>query len=526
MCPLLSPCSKVGSVPHRRMWGEERRRNHTGKFLGATKHQRYSICVESNGARASGRMKDGKRENEHQPRDVVSEPQSAYIHLPFCKKKCFYCDFPVIAVGQSKSDRKQYIDENMRLYVDTLCREMAATRRLNGKDAPLETVFFGGGTPSLISLNLLEHLLTVLEKRFGLSSDCEISIEADPGTFDASTLRSYKALGISRVSIGVQAFDDELLSVCGRAHDVTDAYRAIDAIHAADMTSWSLDLMSGLPGLTMKKWESSLNIALDTEAPHISTYDLQIEDGTPFARRYSPGVSPLPSDSLASEMYKTAQLILVSSGFEHYEVSNYAKKGHCCKHNMTYWTCRPYYGFGMGSASYLEGHRFSRPKRLNSYNKWIESIESQIEDEKDTKSHRVGRFSSAAEDRGEGMELDGMIPGSDTPAETDDDKLSDYIMLGLRLADGIDMTFIEDNFKNGDLVADRIIDALDEHIDRRTVILDYRESESDDYRQAQVPDASHKSRIWKARLMDPDGFLISNDIISDIFVALDEFKMQ
>jgi oxygen-independent coproporphyrinogen-3 oxidase len=200
-------------------------------------------------------------------------PRSAYVHLPFCKKKCLYCDFPVIAVGSRPGDER--VQESMTAYVDALCREVAATRRLNDAAAPLQTLFFGGGTPSLIPPALLERIISAVDRAFGLASDAEVSIEADPGTFTADQLRTYCTLGVTRVSVGVQAFDEELLRVCGRAHGLADAYRAIEAVHAAGMPSWSLDLMSGLPGLTEDGWQRSLAAAVDAAPPHISVYDLQ-----------------------------------------------------------------------------------------------------------------------------------------------------------------------------------------------------------------------------------------------------------
>jgi coproporphyrinogen III oxidase-like Fe-S oxidoreductase len=162
------------------------------------------------------------------------QPRSAYVHLPFCKKKCLYCDFPVVAVGV-RPDRRD-TDDLMSSYVDLICQEISFTAHLN-PSGPLQTVFFGGGTPSLLPPAQLERILTALDRAYGIAPGAEVSIEADPGTFDAARLRTYMSLGLTRFSVGVQSFEEELLRTCGRAHDVRDAYRAIEAMHAAGVPS-------------------------------------------------------------------------------------------------------------------------------------------------------------------------------------------------------------------------------------------------------------------------------------------------
>lgn len=477
-----------------------------------------------------------------------SEPFSAYVHLPFCKKKCFYCDFPVIAVGMRPDEFK--IQDTMTDYIDAICREIAATKRLNDS-GPLKTIFFGGGTPALTSPALLEQIFTHLDRSFGISTDAEISIETDPGAFTTSQLRSYQSLGVNRVSVGVQTFNDELLKVCGRAHDVSDVYRAIEAVYATDIKSWSLDLMSGLPGLTESTWEHSLYAALDAAPTHLSVYDLQIEEHTPFARQYRPGVAPLPTEETAAAMYGQASKILRNAGFEHYEVSNYATTGHRCAHNMVYWEGLPYYAFGMGAASYLEGRRFSRPRKLNAYLKWLkEEMEEKVAEGGNTGSSNSstagshGSGSSGKDKIEKGMPI---VPGLDTPRESVEDRLTDTIMLRLRLADGLDLRKISSEFADGDGIRNVILDSLVEHEQRGHVVF-IREGEeareekgkenegdsvsSDDRRHQQQRDMDKRGKgkrsgeIIKVKLTDPEGFVQSNDVISDVFVALDEIKKE
>ena len=434
-----------------------------------------------------------KASEEGETSDKVYAPaQSAYIHLPFCKKKCLYCDFPVIAIGTKERNYKNNMNSGDMVYgyVDALCREIEATAaaELVGchdrrTQVGLQTIYFGGGTPSLLPLILLEKIILSLESCFGIETGAEISIEADPGTFDADRLRSYKNLGITRASVGVQAFDDSLLELCGRSHTLYDVYRAVEDVHNADFSTWSLDLISGLPELTMATWEKNLLSLVDTEAPHSSIYDLQVEEGTPFARMYKPGVSPLPTDEDSARMYAAASVILRSAGYEHYEISSYAKPDHRCKHNLAYWDGKEYFAFGMGAASHRKRRRFSRPNRYHSYLRWVGSYEK-----------------ASREARSQGIELHPSIEA--VHEQKEEDILTDTIMLQMRKSDGLDLGKIETEYTNGTLLAQFILESVAQHIDEGYVEYD--------------------SETKSLRLTDPKGFLLSNDIISDIFAAIDK----
>lgn len=422
----------------------------------------------------------------------VSEPiSSAYIHLPFCKKKCLYCDFPVVALGgQGKTPEQYKNDTLMEAYIDAVCTEIELTPigHLNrGKDempeentGSLDTVYFGGGTPSLISMKSLERILALLERKYGINPDAEITIEADPGTFDDASLKSYMNLGIRRVSVGVQAFDEELLRICGRSHSLYDVYKAIEDVHAANIPSWSLDLISGLPHLTMERWEKSIMCAIDADPKHLSSYDLQVEPGTPFGKMYRAGVSPLPTDKEAADMYSRASYLFQNAGYEHYELSSYARPGHQCKHNGVYWNGQGYYAFGMGAASYIDKRRVTRPDKIYSYLKWVQSFEEQVESEL------------------------WPLPHVNGPQATQEDILTDTIMLQLRKASGLDLGNIIKTYKYGRIIVDTILNAAKDNMERGLMVYD-----------------KHSAHI---RLVDPTGFLLSNDVISDIFVALDDIK--
>ena len=411
---------------------------------------------------------------------VCSAPTSAYVHIPFCRRRCYYCDFAVAVVG----DRRR--GENsawMREYVNVLCEEIA---QAPVGDRPLETVFFGGGTPSLLSAGQLGQILDALEKRLGIGSGAEISMEMDPDTFDRRQLQEFVNLGINRVSLGVQAFDDELLRACGRSHSAADIWRAVDLINAVGVSNYSLDLISGLPHQTPELWGRSLEAVLEINPAHVSHYDLIVEPKTVFGRYYVPGESPLPSDETTGEMYRTAQKTLTRAGYTHYEVSNYARTGRECRHNLVYWRRLPYYGFGMGAASFLGRYRLTRPRRTQLYYGWVRSQNQMADAER----------------------VDG--PG---------DRLLERLMLGLRLAEGLNLNRLSGEF--GRPTVGRILNALRPYRERG-----WAELVEGDRPVGWPGEAADFSPEVSLRLTDPEGFLFSNTILAGLFADLSDLEVS
>lgn len=279
--------------------------------------------------------------------------------------------------------------------------------------SPLTTIFFGGGTPSLLSPAQVAAILDLLQKCMGIDPQAEISLEVDPGTFSRSQLRGYAQAGVNRLSLGVQAFQDPLLQVCGRSHQRSDIDKAAADIHEAGFENWSLDLISGLPGQTLDHWQESLNQAIALEPRHISAYDLVVEPVTVFGKRYQPDVPPLPSHDLASAMYQMAHDTLTSAGFDHYEISNYGQPGYHCRHNQVYWRNQPYYGFGMGATSYLGQRRLSRPRTRQAYYAWVDHLPQNLEE---------------------------------CPVDSQSDRWLETLMLGLRLAEGLSLDALRQEF--------------------------------------------------------------------------------
>ncbi|KAM3093404.1 radical SAM family heme chaperone HemW [Phormidesmis sp. 146-12] len=402
-------------------------------------------------------------------------PRSAYLHIPFCRRRCFYCDFPISVVGDTLNGNNS---GTIAHYVNVLCQEIRLT---SGFGQSLNTVFFGGGTPSLLSVSQLSQILETLDEQFGLATDAEISMEVDPGTFDFEQIVGYRSSGVNRVSLGVQAFQSELLSVCGRTHSVEDVYAAIGLIHQANIENFSLDLISGLPHQTMAQWQDSLEKAIALSPNHLSVYDLTIEPITPFGKHYHPGATPLPTDETAAEMYRVAQHILTAHGYEHYEISNYAQAGYQCQHNRVYWENRSFYGFGMGATSYLQGDRVSRPRKTREYFEWVSK-------------------------KGERDRLDPIVPGSS-------EVLLDTLMVGLRLAEGLSITSLIQQF--GESQFNKIWTCLQPYqkigwveilgSQNQPVVVNHQESD--------------RGRL---RFTDPEGFLFSNVMLVKLFETFGE----
>jgi oxygen-independent coproporphyrinogen-3 oxidase len=306
---------------------------------------------------------------EHAASDL--KPLGLYLHIPFCVRKCNYCDF-VSFPGQG-ADR---IDA----YLDRLCGDIAAAGKTYGTRYHVDTVFIGGGTPSLLSPEQLGHVLKAVNGAFlcgcefaekcgagiGKCDGLEITLESNPGTFDEEKLRAYLDLGVNRLSMGVQSLDDGVLKRLGRIHDSETAVKAMRAAKNLRL-NYNVDLMLGIPGQTLAVWEDTLKQVLAEEPKHISFYSLQLEMGTPFYRDFKDGKLALPEWSENRAMYHRALEILKDAGYKHYEISNAAIPGYECKHNLKYWTMQDYLGLGMAAHSFLGGRRCFTTSDLKAY---------------------------------------------------------------------------------------------------------------------------------------------------------------
>ena len=278
-----------------------------------------------------------------------------YVHIPFCLAKCSYCAF----VSKVCDAAVQHS------YVAALCGEITAA----GGDfsVPVDTVFFGGGTPTVLGASKLATILQTLRGSFRLTDDTEISIEANPGTVDSASLEQLRQAGFNRLSLGVQSFDDTVLTVIGRIHRAEAAGAAVKQARAAGFDNISLDLMYGLPLQTVAGWGETLEQAVALAPDHISAYGLKLEEGTPLAEAVAAGRIPLPPEEDEETMYDWLNTYLPSQGFVRYEISNYAAVGRECRHNLKYWRYRPYRGFGVAAHSFDGRDRYSNTEDVAEY---------------------------------------------------------------------------------------------------------------------------------------------------------------
>lgn len=344
-----------------------------------------------------------------------SRPEGLYVHIPFCATKCPYCDFNTYAG----------IAAMMGPYLSALRSEIELWGEVLGGPG-LETVFFGGGTPSYLPAGSLDMLLDAIQGEFGLADDAEVTAEANPDDLGDEKLASMLGAGINRLSIGVQSLDDGLLRVLGRRHSAREAVDAFNASRKAGFDNVSIDLMYGLPEQTPEQWGATLDTALGLRPSHISMYCLTLEEGTPMERDAAAGRIPAPDGDLAADMYLAAEVKTAEAGLRHYEISNWAIPGRESRHNLLYWRNRPFLGVGPGAHSYLDGHRFHNIRSPREY------------------IRRMGPGEPSRESTGRPFESVPVVEA----AEPVDRRLemAETMMMGLRLDTGVDAAMFEARF--------------------------------------------------------------------------------
>ena len=281
-----------------------------------------------------------------------------YVHIPFCEKKCLYCDFLSFSAE----------DDLHKAYVDKLIEEIRVQAK-NYSDYQISSIFIGGGTPSVIKAVYISNIMSAIYEAFIVESLAEVSIECNPGTVDIDKLLVYKQSGINRISVGLQSSVDKELQHLGRVHTYADFLYSYEKIRESGYKNVNIDLMSALPWQTLDSWKSTLKKVVMLKPEHISAYSLIIEEGTEFSKIYgSPeGRKFLPTEEVERDMYHSTIDILKNYGYERYEISNYAKPGYESKHNIGYWTGEEYLGFGIGASSYVYGRRFHVEKDIKKY---------------------------------------------------------------------------------------------------------------------------------------------------------------
>ena len=281
-----------------------------------------------------------------------------YLHMPFCVRKCAYCDFLSFPSGA----------ETQRMYAKRLMEDIDVMGKRYG-EIPVETIFIGGGTPSVPDSGLIVEIMEHVRHAFHVADGAEISMEANPGTVTREKLTDYRKAGINRLSFGLQSANDRELKLLGRIHTWAEFLESFTLARECGFANLNIDLMSALPGQTCESWKETLSRVTDLDPEHISAYSLIIEEGTPFGERYGSeeGRKLLPDEDSEREMYHETKRFLKDCGYERYEISNYAKPGRECRHNIGYWTGVPYLGLGLGASSYLDGCRFTVNPDMKQY---------------------------------------------------------------------------------------------------------------------------------------------------------------
>lgn len=297
-------------------------------------------------------------------------PLEIYIHIPFCVKKCAYCDF--LSAPSTEEERERY--------VNLLCEEIAASS-VRAKEYEVVTVFFGGGTPSILKGEQIERILKVLRERFAIAENAEITLEMNPGTVTGEKLEIYKRAGINRLSIGLQSVHNGELKMLGRIHTYEEFLESYHMARKAGFDNMNVDLISAIPGQTVESWKRTLSTILELQPEHISAYSLILEPGTPFYELYAKendkAEKLLPDEDAERQMYRQTIVMLKEAGYERYEISNYSRPGYECRHNLGYWNRVPYLGFGIGAASLVPQEmsvkgkmcRYSNPDNIEEYQK-------------------------------------------------------------------------------------------------------------------------------------------------------------
>ena len=329
---------------------------------------------------------------------------SIYIHIPFCAHACPYCDFSFELLN----------GELVRRYMETLAIEIERRREeYPWRDTKFETLFFGGGTPTVLTPERLKELFEIIRSSFSIVPDAEITMEANPETLTDAKLGALGELGVNRLSVGVQAFTEVSLKRLGRHHSVDRAVRAVSQARISGISNLNLDLIYAAPEQTTADWDETLARTIDLQPDHLSAYELTIEEGTPFGRAWSTGKLKVPVEEVQVDLYTRTIDGLTAQGYHHYEVSNFAKPGAMCRHNLVYWSGGDYLGLGPSAHSHVQGRRFANTKQLE-------------------------RYIQLTNERGNALDHDENLSAEQQAGET--------IILGLRMIEGLDLDVFTGRF--------------------------------------------------------------------------------
>lgn len=393
------------------------------------------------------------------------EELSLYIHIPFCVRKCGYCDFLSAPADEKARDR----------YVQALLMEIERYRGTETADRKIKTLYIGGGTPSILSVDQLDCIMQKIKYTFNFCDDIEASMEMNPGTASKEKCRALYQMGINRLSIGLQSTNDMELKTLGRIHSYEDFINTYTWCREAGFQNINVDLMAALPYQIVESYTTGLRKIIRLAPEHISAYSLILEEGTPFYQKYNSGCYPLPDEEQERLMYRETEQILAQAGYERYEISNYAKKGYACRHNLVYWQGGDYLGLGLGSSSYMDGVRFHNTTDFNTY-------------------VNQGAY---VEDR---EELSVQA------------KMEEFMFLGLRVMAGVSGTEFEKRF--GKTMEDVYGDVLRKHEEEGLLQIERKEDRKE---AAAAEPAKGKTNIEKV-MLTTNGVDVSNYVFADFLL--------
>ena len=393
------------------------------------------------------------------------EELSLYIHIPFCVRKCGYCDFLSAPADEKARDR----------YVQALLMEIERYQGTETADRKIKTLYIGGGTPSILSVDQLDCIMQKIKYTFNFCDDIEASMEMNPGTASKEKCRALYQMGINRLSIGLQSTNDMELKTLGRIHSYEDFINTYTWCREAGFQNINVDLMAALPYQIVESYTTGLRKIIRLAPEHISAYSLILEEGTPFYQKYNSGCYPLPDEEQERLMYRETEQILAQAGYERYEISNYAKKGYACRHNLVYWQGGDYLGLGLGSSSYMDGVRFHNTTDLNTY-------------------VNQGAY---VEDR-EGLSVQA--------------KMEEFMFLGLRVMAGVSGTEFEKRF--GKTMEDVYGDVLRKHEEEGLLQIERKEDRKE---AAAAEPAKGKTNIERV-MLTAKGVDVSNYVFADFLL--------
>ena len=397
------------------------------------------------------------------------EELSLYIHIPFCVRKCGYCDFLSAPADEKARDR----------YVQALLMEIECYQGTETADRKIKTLYIGGGTPSILSVNQLDCIIQKIKCTFNFCDDIEASMEMNPGTASKEKCRALYQMGINRLSIGLQSTNDMELKTLGRIHSYEDFLNTYTWCREAGFQNINVDLMAALPYQTAESYTTGLRKIIRLAPEHISAYSLILEEGTPFYQKYNSGCYPLPDEEQERLMYRETEQILAQAGYERYEISNYAKKGYACRHNLVYWQGGDYLGLGLGSSSYMDGVRFHNTTDLNTY----VNLGAYVEDREELSVQA---------------------------------KMEEFMFLGLRVMAGVSGTEFEKRF--GKTMEDVYGDVLRKHEEEGLLRIERKEARKEDRKEAAAAEpAKGKTSIEKV-MLTKKGVDVSNYVFADFLL--------